>query len=178
MPKVNNKVEKWYLGYTKNNQEKLAKMHLENQHFRVFLPLILFEYPDLSKPDKLEVMFPSYIFIYFDHKNDDWHQINSTKGISKLVSFGDKFAEVPKKFIHFLMDNADDAGAVKYKLFEKELSEGDEVIINKGLFFGRTGLLFSKDSTDRVKILMSIFNQEVIVDLEESNISQQGKIKL
>ena len=118
MPKVNNKVEKWYLGYTKNNQEKLAKMHLENQHFRVFLPLILFEYPDLSKPDKLEVMFPSYIFIYFDHKNDDWHQINSTKGISKLVSFGDKFAEVPKKFIHFLMDNADDAGAVKYKLFE------------------------------------------------------------
>ena len=176
MPKVINKVEKWYLAYTKSNQEKLAKTHLENQDFRVFLPLILFEYPDPSKPDKLEVMFPSYIFICFDRKNDHWHNINSTKGISKLVTFGDSFAEVPKEFISFLIDNTDDTGAVKYKLFEKELSKGDEVIINKGLFLGRTGLLFSKDSTDRVKILMSIFNQEVIVDLEKSDISQNQKI--
>ena len=136
----------WTLVYTKAKQEIRAKKHLENQDFQVFLPIISIEQgSNKSRSEKLEVMFPRYIFVKLNQE-DDWSCIRSTMGVSKIIFFGQRVAQVPYQLITYLQSKSDQAGVFKQKKIERDFQKGEKIIIKKGAFQGMEAIFVSKNS--------------------------------
>ena len=85
-------MKNWYLIQTKPKQEEVASLNLINQDFEIY-------YPKTKIKDKVIALFPRYIFIQLDDKNQNWSPIRSTKGVANFVRFGVKFAKVPDDII-------------------------------------------------------------------------------
>lgn len=95
----------WYLVHTKPRQEKCALENLQRQGYKCYLPSIPFE--------KLrqglivvadEPLFPRYLFIRLGQGDSakSWAPIRSTRGVSRLVSFGIEPARVDDGLIKLL----------------------------------------------------------------------------
>ena len=63
-------MKKWYLIYTKPNQEKIAKLNLENQSLETYLPILVTVDPEKRAVISSKVMFPRYIFSRFNIDSD------------------------------------------------------------------------------------------------------------
>ncbi len=81
----------WYLVHTKPRQEACALQNLERQGYDCYLPLLASEKLIKGAVTKLaEPLFPRYLFIRLDTGDSakSWSPIRSTRGVSKLVGFG------------------------------------------------------------------------------------------
>ena len=99
------KVMSWYLVHTKPRQEKTALQNLELQGYECYLPMLSSEklrQRVLSVID--EPLFPRYLFIRLDTglSAKGWGPIRSTKGVSRLVSFGNEPAKIDDRLVHLL----------------------------------------------------------------------------
>ncbi|MEM9855058.1 MAG: transcriptional activator RfaH, partial [Pseudomonadota bacterium] len=116
--------EDWYLAQLKPNGAKTAILNLSRQGFRTFLPLHAVTRRAKSKfVTSDQPLFPGYIFVAFEALKGGWQSINSTSGISRLVSFGRDPAPVPEGIIKALMARCDDTMRL---MPPDELREGDE----------------------------------------------------
>ena len=100
-------MKKWYLIYTKPNQEKIAKVNLENQSLEAYLPILVTVDPLKKDVISSKVMFPRYSISRFDIEQQDYSFIRSTSGVSQIVRFGNKLAEVSNDFISSLKSRSD-----------------------------------------------------------------------
>ena len=167
----------WTLVYTKAKQEIRAKKHLENQDFQVFLPIISIEQgSNKSRSEKLEVMFPRYIFVKLNQE-DDWSCIRSTMGVSKIIYFGQRIARVPYQLITYLKLKSDQAGVFKQKKIERDFQKGEKIIIKKGAFQGMEAIFISKNSKNRVRLLLNFTNQLTAAELPDSNVGKKEIIE-
>ena len=112
----------WYAIYTKSRQEVTAAENLRRQAFEVYLPNIKQgrRYRGQWR-EKIEPLFPRYLFIRLNLGEDNIAPIRSTHGVSKLVSFSDQPTTVPDPLIDALIELADpDTGLLhpKEDLFE------------------------------------------------------------
>ena len=89
----------WYLAYTKPRQELVAHQNLQQQGFKVYLPL----YKTFKKtasvgapPDQaaFEPMFARYIFFQPANPSQSISTVRSTRGICSIVTFGHEPAQV------------------------------------------------------------------------------------
>ena len=77
----------WYLLQFKPNAHRLAERNLQRQGFLTFLPMRdVTKRKAISFVNQLYPLFPGYMFVSFDPNEALWHKINSTFGVSKLVS--------------------------------------------------------------------------------------------
>jgi len=168
---------KWFLVYTKAREEKRAKKNLENQGFKTFLPMVAYE--KISQPNSitLEPMFPRYMFITINAERDHLTQIKSTRGVSHLVMFGDKLAEVPNSVVVFLKTRVDDNEIVKQKVTRQEFQKGDKLVIKTGALKGKEARFLYKTGKERVRILLEIMNELIITDMPGYNIGRKAIIK-
>ena len=111
-------------------------------------------------------MFPRYLFIQLSEKTDDWGPIRSTFGVSNLVRFGQLPARVPDYLISTIKVREDEAGLCI--LPEREYKKGDRVRIAEGPFEGYEATLYSRNSDDRIIVLLKIAENFVKVKLEQS----------
>ena len=121
----------WYLLQCKPREERRAKLNLKNQGFSVFLP----EITAIKKRSKgfteiEEVLFPGYLFINLNKNLDNWSSIRSTRGVSKLVSFGQVPAKIPKSIIDRIKIQTQISDCKVLYPFD----EGDKVMITTGPF--------------------------------------------
>ncbi len=94
---------KWYLVQSKPGQSERAAQELENQGYEVFFPTI--EVEKIKKGHRVhqtEPMFPGYVFIELSELSSNWRPIRSTRGVLRLVSFGNKPAVVPDEVVEQL----------------------------------------------------------------------------
>ena len=91
----------WLLAQAKPGMMARAQRNLENQGFRVFVPQIRETRRVGSRfKDRVGPLFPGYIFVQVDIDVSPWRKINSTFGVSRLVSFAkDRPAVVPSELI-------------------------------------------------------------------------------
>ena len=155
----------WFLIYTKPHQEERAKENLENQGFETFLPMISYEKKSQTKSFSLKPMFPRYLFITVNAERDNWHLIKSTRGVSHLVLFDNKFAAVPNAVIEFIKTRVNNHSIVKQKVTRQLFQKGDKLVINKGIFQGKEAIFFSKTGKERVKVLLKLMNELIIAEL-------------
>ncbi len=101
-------MKKWYLLHTKPRQEKHALQHLQNQAYEVYLPLVQVEkIPQGVKRLVEEALFPRYLFLQLDVAgSQSWASIRSTVGVSQLVKFGHRFAEVSQDVVAWVQNHA------------------------------------------------------------------------
>ncbi len=168
---------KWLLVYTKAKEEQRAKTNLENQGFQTFLPMIAFVKMNRSKSTTVEPMFPRYLFIKLNLEKDNWTLIKSTRGVSHIVVFGQRFAEIPDRVVAHLKSGADKNDIFKQTIKRQEFEKGDTLIIAQGIFKDKEATFLSKKSKERVRILLRFVNHLITTEIAASDIGQKEIIE-
>jgi len=154
-------MKKWYLIQTKPQQESIATKNLSNQGFEVFFPKAIIKNKTVS-------LFPGYLFIRLDDKNQNWTPIRSTKGVSNFVRFGLSFAKVPDQIISMIRIQ-------QQQTIEKMIDicshqKGDYLEIQTGAFKGQQAIFQNYSAQDRVVVLLKLIGQQQEIELMEKEV--------
>ena len=177
MTTKDNSKPQWFLIYTKPRQEERAKENLENQGFETFLPMIAFEKIKQPKLYSLKPMFPRYLFTQFNAEKNNWAHVKSTRGVSHVITFGDKLTEVPNSVIDYLKSKVDDNDVLKLQTTRKTFQKGDELVIKQGVFQGKDATFLSMSGKERVRVLLSLMNRITIADISEQNLEHKAIVE-
>jgi len=150
----------WYLIHTKPRQEKCALQNLQQQGYQCYLPTLLSEklrQGILTIID--EPLFPRYLFIRLGQGNSakSWVPIRSTKGVSRLVSFGTEPAKIDDDLVELLRVQE---AAVKERP-ERLFQPGERVCLTDGAFAGIEGIYQMADGERRVMVLIELLSKLV-----------------
>jgi transcriptional antiterminator RfaH len=152
----------WYLIHTKSRQEKRALQNLEQQGYQCYLPILPTEklrQGALTVTD--DPLFPRYLFIRLaqDHSAKSWSPIRSTKGVSRLVSFGTEPVKIDGGLIDLLRDREAALQLEPERLFR----QGERVRLAEGTFAGIDGIYQMTDGERRVMVLIELLSKPVFV---------------
>lgn len=140
-------MDNWYLCQTKSRDEHTAKVNLERQGYETYLPVM-----------DGEVLFSGYIFVSVD---GNFAPIKSTRGVIKLVQFGEQLATIPQRLIDTFRETqwqrSDDC------------IPGAKVRITSGPFNYREAIVKAKKA-DRIIVLLNLLNSEQEITLKLSEI--------
>lgn len=159
------RIEKcWYLAQLRPQSHQVALRNLDRQGFETFLPRIeLTRRHGTGFSTRAQPLFPGYIFIEFDVLRDDWHKINSTSGVSRIVSFGGRPALVPKEIITSLLARADQNGLISSA---STTEVGSEVKLLTGPFADFVAKVDVIEPDRRVWMLIEILGRTTKVCVE------------
>jgi transcriptional antiterminator RfaH len=152
----------WYLVHTKPRQEKCALENLERQGYPCYLPILPTErlrQGQLAVAD--EPLFPRYLFIRLgqEHSAKGWAPIRSTRGVSRLVSFGSEPAKVNDGLIAYLQGHEMSIQGAPVRLFKP----GERVRLTEGAFAGIDGIYQIAEGERRVMVLIEILSKPVAI---------------
>ncbi len=164
----------WYLIYTKPRQEKIAQSHLERQGYRIYLPLTKQRKRYRSKwQEVIEPLFPSYLFIYLSSDTDNWKPIRSTRGVNRLVQFGDTPMVVPNELIEVITGNQDGEGYIAIDIDAPQ--KGDPIRVAEGSLEGIEGIFVENKGENRVIVLLNIVGNLTRTALDVIQIEKMDK---
>lgn len=144
---------RWYAVYTKAKEEERAGENLQAWGVETFVPKIRehrINGISRRRTNLLTHLFPRYIFAHFDAENM-LHKVNQTRGVSKVVSFGDTPSPIDDVLIDTIKSQIGPDGFVKRN---DEFNSGDSVTIKSGVFEKLAGKVEQK-LDDRLVILLS-----------------------
>jgi transcriptional antiterminator RfaH len=157
---------RWYVVQTQVNGEAKAERNLLRQGFEVYLPRYLKRRRHARKVDFIaKPLFPRYMFVAIDVATQRWRSIQSTFGVSRLVTNGDDPAMVPDGVVHALRAREDDKGFVRLDN-KPSFAPGDKVRVLAGAFIDSAGLFSGLADHDRVSILLDMLGRKVRVLLD------------
>ena len=163
----------WLLLQAKPHQEMRAVENLECQQVQCYCPLIQVE--KLSRGKRIQVeaaLFPGYFFINFDpHRNNlTYTAICSSRGVSKIVRFGEEPAKVPESLILQIKDCEKFSAP---RLNAPNLPQkGDTVIIVEGPFKGLQAVYSQTDGLQRSIVLISLLYRQAPTSLANTHIQK------
>jgi transcriptional antiterminator RfaH len=150
--------KEWFILQFKPNSHHQAKKNLTRQGFEVFLPLHDTTSRNLSRfINTTKPLFPGYMFIKFDRAESEWHKINSTYGVSRLITFNTILKSIPTRFVDILMKRYDLSGKL---LPMKKLKKGDQVTVLKGPFANFIATVEEYEADHRIFILMDLMGRK------------------
>lgn len=158
----------WYLVYTKPQGERTARLHLERQGFRAYLPLMHGRRRASRTAEQTEPMFPRYLFVELDNATDNWAPIRSTIGVANLVSFAQQAARVPDGLIEALRSREDEHGI--QQVASRSLAPGDRIRIREGVFDGYEAIFEARTSKSRVVLLLEVAGKLARLQVDELSI--------
>jgi transcriptional antiterminator RfaH len=148
----------WYLIYTKSRQEEIARDNLERQGYTTYLPMLSVEKRVRGKyQERLEVMFPRYLFVRLNTTTDNWLPIRSTIGVQKLVEFGGIPARAPDQLILELQQNEQRCNQQLQN--RPGFCYGDAVEFVTGSLQGYKAMFEKYVSRDRVAVMLNIIGE-------------------
>jgi transcriptional antiterminator RfaH len=157
---------RWYVVQTQVNGELKATQNLLRQGYDVYLPRYQKRRRHAGKTDvTAKPLFPRYLFVTIDLATQRWRSIQSTFGVSRLVSNGDDPATVPEGVVHALKAREDDKGFIRLDIRPAFLP-GDKVRVLAGVFMDSAGLFNGMADHDRVSILLDMLGRKVRVSLD------------
>jgi transcriptional antiterminator RfaH len=160
--------KEWFILQYKSNSHHLAAKNLTRQGFETFLPLHettsrrLSRFINTSKP-----LFPGYMFIKFDRAESEWHKINSTYGVSRLITFNSILKSIPTTFVDSLMMRYDLSGKLQPI---KKLKQGDQVTVLKGPFANFIATIEKYETDQRICILMDLMGRKTKIQTPSDNL--------
>lgn len=160
--------QNWFLAQLRPNCSNLAERNLKRQGFEVFFPVESVtvrrkgQFVDVHKP-----LFPGYMFVSSGEFWSQWHKINSTYGVARLVSFGSGPAQVPSELVANLQQRCDASGVL---LPPKLLEPGDRVRITAGPFADFAAEVESIAIGRRVWVLLELMGCHTRVALKEEHL--------
>ena len=156
----------WYVVQTRVNCEAKAARNLISQGYDVYLPRYLKRRHHARKVDfAVKPFFPRYLFVAIDMATQRWRSIQSTFGVSRLVSNGDDPATVPAGIMIALKQREDERGFIGMDT-RPAFASGDKVRVLAGAFMDSAGSFNGIADRDRVSILLDMLGRQVRVLLD------------
>ena len=150
-------IKSWFLLQYKPNSHQLALRNLHRQGFETFFPMQDVTQRKSTKfTQRVKPLFPGYMFVAFERKGAPWRQINSTVGVSRLVSFDGQPRELPLDIVSGLMLRCDSSGKI---LPPTKLSTGDEVQVVGGPFANFVATVENIDARNRIWVLIDFMGR-------------------
>jgi transcriptional antiterminator RfaH len=154
---------RWYVVQTQVNCEAKAAENLRRQGYEAYLPRYLKRRRHARKVDfTAKPLFPRYMFVAIDVATQRWRSIQSTFGVSRLVTNGDEPAALPEGVVRALKAREDASGFVKLDA-RPAFAPGDKVRVLAGAFMDNAGLFNGMADHDRVSILLDMLGRKVRV---------------
>lgn len=151
----------WFLAQFKPNSHNIAERNLVRQGFRTFLPMQEETKRARGKfITQMRPLFPGYLFVALDVLKGGWRSVNSTYGVTRLVSLGKEPTPVPLDLVSQLMLRCDREGKL---LPPKLLQPGDEVMVTKGPFTDFVATIERIAPDKRVYVLMELMGAKTRV---------------
>ena len=158
----------WFLAQLRPNCAAIAQRNLDRQKLQTFLPL---ERDTRQRNGKFEnimrPLFPGYIFVALDRARGLWRSVNSTYGVTRLVSFGEAPAPVPNDLVAALRERCDDRGLL---LPPATFHPGDTVTLNSGPFAKFVAEVEKVGVDQRVWILLDFMGRQTRVLAEPQHL--------
>ena len=160
--------KEWFILQFKPNSHHQAAKNLNRQGFKTFLPLNnttsrkLSRFINTTKP-----LFPGYMFIRFDIAESEWHKINNTYGVSRLITFNSKLKSIPIIFIDNLMMRYDLLGKL---LPIEKLRKGDQVKVLEGPFADFIATVETYETEQRIWILMDLMGRNTRIQTSSGDL--------
>jgi transcriptional antiterminator RfaH len=163
---------RWYALHTKPREEERADVNLRAWGVETFAPKIsegrLNQFNSrcvfVNKP-----LFPGYIFARFDF-NTSCHQINGTRGIQRIVGFGDGPTPVDDQIIDLIRSRTNPSGYVD---LAQDFVPGTQLTIGDGPLKGLAGVLERKmKDAERVMLLLTCVSYQGHFVIEREYLKQ------
>ena len=160
--------KEWFLAQLRPNCFHIAERNLKRQGFPTFLPL---EEKTVRRKGRfvqsLVPLFSGYMFISIDPLLGQWRPVNSTYGVTRIVSFGQEPAAVPLEIVNELMLRCDLSGRI---LPPKMLQPGDRVRITTGPFADFVAEVEKIAPDRRVWVLMELMGGQTRVAVSPASL--------
>lgn len=154
---------RWYLIQTKPRQEARAEEHLQRQQFECYRPL---KPGETKKRASSEALFPGYLFIRMDQLHDNWYPIRSTRGVSRIVTFGGHPVPVPDAMIEQIRQRLATPAP------RAEFRQGEPVLVRAAEMCDIEAIFLTRDGDERAVILLNLLQREQKVTLPISSLSR------
>ena len=161
----------WLLLQTKSREESCAQEQLENQGCRVFCPYIGVEKISRGKRQvQQEPLFPGYLFLNIDDEQSSisFTSIRSTRGVSKIVRFGEDYTKLPQNLIDSIEKRVSQTHT---PLSKNTPQQGDKVNITEGPFKGMEAIYQQANGAMRSMVLINLLHQQSSLTVENTAIS-------
>lgn len=161
----------WYVVHTQARAEQRAERHLLEQGFRVFLPTVIKSMRHARRIKHMPIaLFPRYTFVAFDLARDRWQLINSTVGVSWLITANDRPLQLPDGFVEGMIAGTP-PGCAQPRNPDFRLNE--LVRLTDGPFAELIGRIQQLDERGRVNVLLEIMGRAVSVRTSVSNLKSR-----
>lgn len=161
----------WYVVQTQVNAEAKAARNLQHQGFEIYLPRYLKRRSHARKVERVPApLFPRYMFVRVDMETQRWRSIQSTIGVSHLVSNGSDPAPVARDVLCLLRSSEDENGFIKLES-RPRFTVGEKVRVLGGAFADNLGLFDGLSDRDRVAILLDLLGRKVRVFIDADMIA-------
>jgi transcriptional antiterminator RfaH len=161
----------WLLLQTKSREEGRAQEQLKNQGCRLFCPYIGVEKISRGKRQvQQEPLFPGYLFLKIDDEQSSisFTSIRSTRGVSKIVRFGEDYTKLPQNLIDSIEERVSQTHT---PLSKNTPQQGDKVNIMEGPFKGMEAIYQQADGAMRSMVLINLLHQQSSLTVENNAIS-------
>lgn len=160
----------WYVIYTKPKQEVVAWENLERQGFPVYCPKITLKRRSSSGwKDVTEPLFPRYLFVQLTEGEDSFSPIRSTHGVSKMLRFGNRPAQISEQAIDAIKLQEQQLQQIDNESFP--WNPGDKVEIMEGPFAGLIGIFQERSDQQRVYLLLDLLGKDNRIKISISDVT-------
>lgn len=151
----------WYVIQCKGGESFRAAEHLTNQGYEVFHPVLNIKRKRQGKLVTVnEPLFPYYLFIRLDQVVSNWRPIRSTRGVLRLLTFGNRPVSTPDALIDTL--RAQPHQQVDIHTY---FSAGEKVTITDGPFKDLEAIFTRCKGEERAIVLLNVLNRPQHLDL-------------
>lgn len=159
---------RWYVVKTQPRRELFAAEQLRNQGFEVFLPKLMRTVRHARRVTTgYGAFFPSYLFVRLDLDRDRWRSINGTRGVSHVVTQGERPAAAPAGVVEDIMDACDERGVL---VSGPWLEVGQPVRITHGPFADHVAVVERFSNADAVRVLLEIMGATIPVEAKREHL--------
>ena len=147
---------RWYTAQVKPNSYKIAEQSLNRQGFNVFYPKHKITRRIGAKfREKLQPLFPGYIFVEESKISAPIAKVNSTRGLIRVINSNSKPWQTPTSFIEDLKARCD-SRHILMQISREQLSVGQKVLIHSGPFTEYVAYIEKIDEKKRIWVLLQL----------------------
>ena len=160
----------WYLLQTKPNAYVTACENLRRQGFDVFLPFVTKttkkngKFLDIKSP-----LFPGYLFMGTLMDTIPWKSINSTRGISKVVTLDGVYRSICARVIDGLQSRCNEDSIIQKF---NDLALDDRAKIERGPFSEFISTVDQITDDQRAWVLIDLLQQQIRVEVSLDSVSK------
>lgn len=148
----------WYTVFCKPRGEATAERNLANQHYSVYLPRLLTQKYRAGKwVDRVEALFPRYLFIKPRDAEQSLSPVSSTVGVACVVRFGTRPAMLPDELIQAMRACEDER--IGLRVHRNKFKPGDAIKLVDGPLSGVRGVFGKEAGEERVTILLELLGK-------------------